>query len=112
MLCVTDWGNRTLSFHLPNGKQVCHLISNKGRFSDVKRYTIHFVDQIRSEKPLGFNACRIVPYRHAGGDYLLVCGSNRQCQLFSSEGYALGPIAECNKWVWATATKLNSTVVV
>jgi hypothetical protein len=22
MLCVTDWGNRTLSFHLPNGKQV------------------------------------------------------------------------------------------
>ena len=22
MLCVTDWGNRTLSFHLTNGKQV------------------------------------------------------------------------------------------
>nr|CAH0101988.1 unnamed protein product [Daphnia galeata] len=87
MLCVTDWGNRTLSFHLTNGKQ------------------------IRSEKPLGFNACRIVPYRHAGGDYLLVCGSSRQCQLFSSEGYALGSIAECSKWVWATATKQNSTVV-
>ncbi|XP_046449261.1 intraflagellar transport protein 122 homolog [Daphnia pulex] len=87
MLCVTDWGNRTLSFHLPNGKQ------------------------IRSEKPLGFNACRIVPYRHAGGDYLLVCGSNRQCQLFSNEGYALGSIAGCSKWVWATTTKQNSTVV-
>lgn len=61
---------------------------------------------------MGFNACRIVPYRHVGGDYLLICGSSRQCQLFSSEGYPLGPIADCNKWVWAAAAKPNSTVVV
>lgn len=68
--------------------------------------------QIRSDKTLGFNACRIAPYRHAGGDYLLVCGSNRQCQLFSSEGYALGTVADCDKWIWVAAAKPNGTVVV
>ena len=68
--------------------------------------------KVRSEKSLGFNVCRIVPYRHAGGDYLLLCGSNRQCQLFSCEGYPLGSVADCNKWVWATAAKPNSTIVV
>ena len=64
------------------------------------------------ERSLNFNACRIVAYRHAGGDYLIVCGSNRQCQLLNSEGIFLGCITECTKWIWCTDVKLNNTIVV
>jgi len=61
---------------------------------------------------LNFNACRIIAYRHAGGDYLIVCGSNKQCQLLTSEGIFLGCIVECTKWIWCTNVKPNSTLVV
>lgn len=112
VLCVTDWGNRALSFHLPNGKPV----SNKQSFNRLVSIHMHVKrtveSQMRNERQLNFNACRIVPYRHAGGDYLLICGSNKQSQLFSSEGYPLGTVAESTKWVWSTAAKPNSTIVV
>ena len=61
--------------------------------------------KVCSVKSLGLNVCQVVSHRIAGGDYLMLSGSNRLCQLLFCEGYSLSPVADCNKWVWSTVAK-------
>ncbi|KAL1516943.1 hypothetical protein ABEB36_000771 [Hypothenemus hampei] len=73
-LCVTDW-NKTLSFYTLGGKY------------------------IGKERNLGYNALRVRYFPR--GDYILISGLNKYCQLFTREGIKLGMIGEQqNSWIW------------
>ncbi|XP_055948629.1 intraflagellar transport protein 122 homolog isoform X1 [Argiope bruennichi] len=84
VLAVVDWG-QTLSFYNTTGKQV-------GR-----------------ERGLGFDPLRVTYF--SNGEYIIICGTNRKCSLYTKEGVFVGDICEQESWVWCCATKDDSTHV-
>lgn len=84
ILAVVDW-SQSLSFYNIAGKQV-------GR-----------------ERGLGFDPLR-VSYL-SNGEYILICGTNKKCSLYTKEGVFVGHISEQESWVWCCSTKEDSTHV-
>ena len=46
------------------------------------------------------------------GEYFVSCGSNKQCLLYSREGYQIGTVAEQQSWIWSAKVQPNSNFVV
>ncbi|XP_035207388.1 intraflagellar transport protein 122 homolog [Stegodyphus dumicola] len=84
VLAVVDWG-QSLSFYNSAGKQV-------GR-----------------ERALGFDPLRVTYF--SNGEYIIICGTNKKCSLYTKEGVFVGYISEQDSWVWCCATKADSTHV-
>ncbi|CAL4124428.1 unnamed protein product, partial [Meganyctiphanes norvegica] len=84
VLCVADWG-QNLSFYSLSGKQ------------------------IGKERVLGFDPCCVSYF--SKGEYLLVGGSNKACQLYTREGVKLGTIGDQQSWVWCCAARPDSNFV-
>ncbi|XP_042911227.1 intraflagellar transport protein 122 homolog [Parasteatoda tepidariorum] len=84
LLAVVDW-SPSLSFYNTAGKQV-------GR-----------------ERALGFDPLRISFF--SNGEYLLICGTNKKCSLYTKEGVFCGVISEQKSWIWCCATKEDTNYV-
>ncbi|XP_063240162.1 intraflagellar transport protein 122 homolog isoform X2 [Bacillus rossius redtenbacheri] len=85
ILCVTDWG-QTLSFYTMSGKLV------------------------GKERSVGFDPLCVSYFNK--GEYLLVGGSSRTCQLMTRDGIRLGTVGEeQSSWVWCCAARPDSTSV-
>lgn len=86
VLCVTDWNNG-LSFYTLGGKL------------------------IGKERQIGFDALRVRYFPK--GEYILICGTNKGCNLYTRDGIKLGMICEQqNSWVWCCAPHPNGNFVV
>lgn len=73
-LCVTDWG-QTLSFYNVTGKL------------------------LGKERQIGFSPLRARYFPK--GEYILLCGTHRQCNLYTKEGIKLGMVGDQqNSWIW------------
>lgn len=73
-LCVTDW-NQTLSFYNLAGQL------------------------LGKERNIGFNGIRVRYFPKS--EFVLVCGTNKACSMFTREGIKLGMVGEQqNSWMW------------
>lgn len=73
-LCVTDW-NQTLSIYNMAGKL------------------------LGKERNINFDALKVRYF--PTGDYILICGTNKTCTMYTKEGIRLGNVGEeRNSWVW------------
>lgn len=85
VLCVADWG-QTLSFYTLGGKL------------------------IGKEKNLGYDPLRVSYFNN--GEFVLVSGSAKTCNLHTKDGIHLGIVGEQQKsWVWCCAPRPNSNYV-
>ncbi|XP_064632482.1 intraflagellar transport protein 122 homolog isoform X2 [Lineus longissimus] len=84
VLAVADWGQK-LSFYQLSGKQ------------------------IGKDRPLGYDPCRVSWF--SKGEYVVVGGSDKKCNLHTKEGVKLGTIGEQNSWVWTCKVKPDSNYV-
>ncbi|XP_017773799.1 PREDICTED: intraflagellar transport protein 122 homolog [Nicrophorus vespilloides] len=76
-LCVTDW-NKTLSFYTLGGKL------------------------IGKERVVGFDALKVKYFPK--GEYILISGSNKACNIYTKDGIKLGMIGDQQQsWVWCCA---------
>lgn len=67
--------------------------------------------QIGKERNLGYDPLRVAYY--PGGDYVMVTGSAKTCELYSNQGVRLGVIGEPYKsWVWCVAARPHSSNIV
>lgn len=86
VLCVAEW-NGTISFYTIGGESV------------------------RRERSLNFIPLKITHFPE--GQYLLVCGSNKQCQLMTYEGIQLLTVGHAfSSWVWSCAVHPTASHVV
>lgn len=86
ILCVTDWNN-TLSFYCLSGKL------------------------IGKERHLGFDALQVKYFPK--GEYILISGTNKACNLYTRDGIKLGMIGDQQAaWVWCSAPHPNGHYVV
>ncbi|CAH8509487.1 unnamed protein product [Heterobilharzia americana] len=87
VLAVVDW-NQKLSFY-----QLC------GR-------------QIGKDRTLGFDPCNLTWFGNKF-ESIAICGSNKMCQLYNSEGIRLACISKQQSWIWCCCTrkKYNQIVV-
>ncbi|TPX34245.1 hypothetical protein SmJEL517_g03062 [Synchytrium microbalum] len=84
MLAVSDWSQQ-LAFYQLDGKQV------------------------GKERPLGLDACTISYF--SNGDYFVMGGQDRKVTLWTSGGIKLGPVSECESWVWCARVKPGQNYV-
>lgn len=85
-MCVTDW-NKTLSFYTLGGKL------------------------IGKERQIGFDALRVSYFTK--GEYILISGTNKMCNMYTRDGIRLGCIGEQqNAWVWCCAPHPNGNYIV
>ncbi|KAF5296550.1 hypothetical protein FQA39_LY12468 [Lamprigera yunnana] len=85
ILCVTDWNN-TLSFYSISGKMVS------------------------KERQIGFDALKVQYF--SNGEYVLICGTNKACCLYTRDGIKVGMIGDQQKsWVWCCAAHPNSNFI-
>lgn len=86
ILCVTDW-NQSLTFYTLGGKL------------------------IGKERQLGFEALKVRYF--AQGEYILICGTNKFCSIYTKEGIKLGTVGDVqSSWVWCCASHPNFNLVV
>ncbi|XP_022909973.2 intraflagellar transport protein 122 homolog [Onthophagus taurus] len=84
-LCVTDF-NKTLSFYTLGGKLV------------------------GKERNIGFDALKVSYFPK--GEYILISGTNKCCNMYTKDGIKLGVIADQQEsWVWCTAVHPSSNFV-
>ncbi|CAF0800008.1 unnamed protein product [Brachionus calyciflorus] len=81
ILAVADWSQKLSFYHL-TGKQA---------FKDKK---------------IGFDAAQIS--WHSDGEYLVTSGSNKQCNIYTSEGVKLHTVCEKESWVLCAKQKPGS----
>uniref|UniRef100_A0A0M3INF2 Intraflagellar transport protein 122 homolog n=1 Tax=Ascaris lumbricoides TaxID=6252 RepID=A0A0M3INF2_ASCLU len=86
LLAVADWG-QTVAFYDLEGNQV-----------------------VREEKKLGCDPTAMDYFNY--GQFLVICGSNRQVTLYSREGTTLGTVAQMDTWVWTVKARPNTNAVV
>ncbi|XP_018334742.1 intraflagellar transport protein 122 homolog, partial [Agrilus planipennis] len=85
-LCVTDW-NKTLTFYTLGGKI------------------------IGKERNIGFDALKVNYF--SSGQYILICGTNKCCNLYTKDGIKLGMIGDQqNSWVWCNASHPSGDYIV
>ena len=66
--------------------------------------------QIGKDRALGYDPCCLNWF--SKGEYVVVGGANKQCNLHTKEGVKLGIIGEQLSWVWCCAVKPDSNYVV
>ncbi|KAJ8370877.1 hypothetical protein SKAU_G00109050 [Synaphobranchus kaupii] len=85
ILAVADWGQR-LSFYQLSGKQ------------------------IGKDRALSYDPCCVSYF--SKGEYIIMCGSDKQASLYTKDGVRLGTVGEQNSWVWTCRVKPDSNYVV
>ncbi|XP_059900419.1 intraflagellar transport protein 122 homolog isoform X3 [Gadus macrocephalus] len=85
ILAVADWGQK-LSFYQLSGKQ------------------------IGKDRPLTYDPCCVSYF--SKGEYIVMCGSDKQASLYTKDGVRLGTVGEQNSWVWTCRVKPDSNYVV
>lgn len=66
--------------------------------------------QIGKDRQLGYDPCYVRWFTR--GEYVVIGGANKQCNLHTKEGVKLGTIGEQQSWVWAAAVRPDSNYVV
>ncbi|KAJ2997530.1 hypothetical protein HDV02_005419 [Globomyces sp. JEL0801] len=61
--------------------------------------------QLGKDRNLGFDPCSISYFN--SGEYLLVGGSNKQVNLWTTDGIQIGPICKKEGWIWACKSRPN-----
>ncbi|VIO86943.1 Uncharacterized protein BM_BM3532 [Brugia malayi] len=86
LLVLVDWGQRA-GFYDLEGNQL-----------------------IREDKKLGYDPTAVEFFNY--GQFLIICGSNRQVILYSREGTTLGTVAQMDTWVWTVKARPNTNAIV
>uniref|UniRef100_A0AAF5PHL4 Intraflagellar transport protein 122 homolog n=3 Tax=Wuchereria bancrofti TaxID=6293 RepID=A0AAF5PHL4_WUCBA len=86
LLVLVDWG-QTAGFYDLEGNQL-----------------------IREDKKLGYDPTAVEFFNY--GQFLIMCGSNRQVTLYSREGTTLGTVAQMDTWVWTVKARPNTNAIV
>ena len=66
--------------------------------------------QIGKDRALGYDPCTVSWFTK--GEYVVVGGADKQCNLHTKEGVKLGLIGEQKSWVWSAKVKPDSNYVV
>ena len=66
--------------------------------------------QIGKDRALNYDPCFVRWF--SKGEYVVVGGSNKQCNLHTKEGVKLGTIGDQQSWVWAACVRPDSNFVV
>ncbi|KAA0187203.1 Intraflagellar transport protein [Fasciolopsis buskii] len=103
LLAVVDW-NQKLSFYQLCGKQVVY-----GDGQSVQQLAL--IPKVGKDRHLGFDASDI-SWFGPRNETVAVCGSNRQCLLFSSEGNRLADLTKQSSWIWCCRTRPNENQIV
>jgi intraflagellar transport protein 122 len=70
------------------------------------------------ERKIGFDPCAVSwlvkePHkRELRTEFLLVGGSNRECQIYSREGIKLGVVCTQDAWIWCCCAKPDGSAMV
>ncbi|OZC11066.1 WD domain, G-beta repeat protein [Onchocerca flexuosa] len=86
LLVLVDWG-QTAAFYDLDGNQL-----------------------FQEDKKLGYDPTAIEFFNY--GQFLIICGSNRQVTLYSREGTTLGTVAQMDTWVWTVKARPNTNTIV
>lgn len=66
---------------------------------------------IGKERQIGFQALKVRYF--SNGEYVLICGTNKICSMYTKEGIKLGNIGDVQQsWVWCCAVHPNSNFIV
>ncbi|MCP9265899.1 hypothetical protein DINM_021310 [Dirofilaria immitis] len=69
---------------------------------------------VREDKKLGYDPTAVEFFNY--GQFLIICGSNRQVTLYSREavavGTTLGTVAQMDTWVWTVKARPNTNAIV
>ena len=66
--------------------------------------------QASKDKKLGYDATQL--NWNNNGEYLLISGSNKECNLYTNEGIKLQTIAQKESWILCAKQKPNSNFIV
>ena len=89
---------------------VC-IVSQRKQVIQVPTSPFNFLSlQIGKDRALGYDPCCVRWF--SKGEYLVLGGASKQCELFTNEGIKLGTICEQKSWVWCCAVKPDSHFVV
>ncbi|CAH8841801.1 unnamed protein product [Trichobilharzia szidati] len=86
VLAVVDWSQK-LSFYQLNGRQT------------------------GKDRTLGFDPCNLTWFG-AKCESVAVCGSNKACQLYNSEGMRLACVNKQQSWIWCCSTRQGYNQIV
>lgn len=74
--------------------------------------------QSGKERKLNFDPCAVSwlvkdPYKiESRTEYILIGGSNRECTIYSREGFKLGTVCNLDSWIWCCCGKPDGSAVV
>jgi intraflagellar transport protein 122 len=83
ILAVADWSQKLSLYHI-SGKQV------------------------GKDKQLDFDPCRVSWFPK--GDYLMISGSSKCCNIYSRDGIHLSKIVELPSWIWCTRIRQQGNI--
>ena len=66
--------------------------------------------KIGKDQPLTYDPCCVSYF--SKGEYIVMCGSDKQASLYTKDGVRLGTVGEQNSWVWTCRVKPDSNYVV
>ena len=67
-------------------------------------------EKVAKERNVGFDALNVSHFW--SGDYILVCGSNKKCMLYTREGIFIGSVAEQSSWIWSSKSSPDGNKIV
>ncbi len=70
------------------------------------------------ERKLGFDPCALswlvkdAYKQESRAEFILVGGANKECTIYSREGFKLGTVCTQDAWIWCCCSKPDGSAVV
>jgi intraflagellar transport protein 122 len=76
------------------------------------------INQTGKERKLGFDPCALSwlvkdAYKlESRAEFIVIGGSNKECTIYSREGFKLGTVCTQDAWIWCCCAKPDGSAVV
>ncbi len=84
----------------------------------VLRCLFFSLKQTGKERKLGFDPCALswlvkdAYKQESRAEFILVGGANKECTIYSREGFKLGTVCTQDAWIWCCCAKPDGSAVV
>ncbi|VDQ13661.1 unnamed protein product [Trichobilharzia regenti] len=93
--------------------RICNNSVNKlfPRYCSSEYTTVNWLGRTGKDRTLGFDPCNLTWFG-AKCESVALCGSNKMCQLYNSEGMRLACVNKQQSWIWCCSTRQGYNQIV